>query len=94
MSNIEFFNNFNLDSPQFFENQFSVYFLYFLSTIAINLAAYLFVVVRFYKVLWLFVAQKSVFHWFYNPFGQKGRNGYICMNFLGFWPADDFFIIF
>ena len=51
MNNIEFFNNFNLDSPQFFENQFSVYCLYFLSTIAINIAAYLFVVVRFYKVL-------------------------------------------
>jgi|TARA_Y100000287_G_C14167806_1_gene328167 uncharacterized protein YggT (Ycf19 family) len=51
MNNIEFFNNFNLDSPQFFENQFSVYCLYFLSTIAINVAAYLFVVVRFYKVL-------------------------------------------
>jgi hypothetical protein len=51
MDSSGFFNNFNIDSPQFFESQTNVYFIYFLSTFVINIAAYLYVVIRFYKVL-------------------------------------------
>ena len=67
MENVSFFDNFIPLFSSIFENEKSVYLLHYSAILLVNLAAYLYVVVRFYKVL---CYSKMTFEWLpmINPY--------------------------
>lgn len=67
MVNMDFFNNFTAVISPFFENPVSVYFLHYFAIFLVNLSAYLYVILRFYKVI---CYSKITFEWLpmINPY--------------------------
>jgi hypothetical protein len=67
MDKVSFFDNFIPLFSSLFENEKSIYLLHYSSILLVNLAAYLYVVVRFYKVL---CYSKMTFEWLpmINPY--------------------------
>lgn len=64
---MDFFNNFTAVISPFFENPVSVYFLHYFAIFLVNLSAYLYVILRFYKVI---CYSKITFEWLpmINPY--------------------------
>jgi len=64
---MDFFNNFTPVISPFFENPVSVYFLHYFAIFLVNLSAYLYVILRFYKVI---CYSKITFEWLpmINPY--------------------------
>ena len=64
---MDFFNNFTAIISPFFENPVSVYFLHYFAIFLVNLSAYLYVILRFYKVI---CYSKITFEWLpmINPY--------------------------
>ena len=67
MENLSFFNNFIPLGSSIFENEKSIYLLHYSAIFLVNLTAYLYVVIRFYKVL---CYSKMTFEWLpmINPY--------------------------
>jgi hypothetical protein len=67
MVTFDFLNNFDLIFSTILKNNFSVSFLHYLSILLINLTAYIYVLIKFYKVL---CYSKMTFEWLpmINPY--------------------------
>jgi len=67
MQTLNFFNNFITFVSPFFENEGTIYLLHYFAIFLVNLAAYLYIIVRFYKVL---CYSKMTFEWLpmINPY--------------------------
>ena len=67
MENLDFFNNFSSSVSPFFENKQSVFLLHYFSIFLVNLCAYLYVLIKFFKIL---CYSKMTFEWLpmVNPY--------------------------